>query len=590
MAPFGRLAQEANMATNVLLTGNETYTGNPPNADYIVTDNLSGTDTALSVGSNTLTLGNGIDQVTLGSGGSNTIVLGDASDTSNDTLMIGGASNTITVNGSGNNQVTTVGGINTITVGSGSNTIRLGEAVGGSPDTLTTAAGGNLVFVSAAAITGDTLNGAMTSGDGTTNRLVLTSAGTMSPAAVSGFASWQLANGGPNSLTLSEGNFVRLPGGRITITGGNSGNTINAAVLSAAHSVTIVGGAGTDVLTGGAGNDAFWFTTANLSNSDTITGGGGHNTLGIMQAGTVNAGGVSGVETIVLGNFGGTKSLTLHNANFTGTSGTITVAGGNDSNIVNASLVTNASDRVIFIGGNGTDTFTGGAGKDLFRFSAANLWNSETIKGGGRTDELSVTTAGTVHAGGVSGVETYVLADTGANVLSLTNANFANVMGGRIHVFGGAAGNTVDDSSVTGANQLVFTGGAGNDIIVAGSVTTMTGGGGANQFTFADIGTNGITDFAASASNKIVLRDSGFNLGVDEGLGTASLQHLAAGVFVANAGGTFTTTSQRFAYNTTTGALSYSASGSGSAGSAVAVLAGHPALAAGGAGQVFFTS
>ncbi len=470
------------MATKILLTGNETYTGG--NGDYIVTDNLSGTDTASSVGSNTLTLGNGIDQVTLGSGGSNTIVLGGASDTSSDTLRIGGASNTITVNGSGNNQVTTVGGINTITVGSGRNTIRLGEAVGGSPDTLTTAAGGNLVFVAAAAITGDTLTGAMTSGNGTTNRLVLTTAGTMSPAAVSGFASWKLANGGPNSLTLSEGNFARLPGGRITITGGNSGNTVNAAVLSTTHSVTIVGGIGTDALTGGAGND-------------------------------------------------------------------------------------------------------------VFKFSVGALANADTVKGGGGSDTLSMTTAGTVRVGGVRGVETYKLATgTNTNALALTNANFAGVSAATIHVLGGAAGNTVNDSAVTGTNHLVFTGGAGNDIIVAGSRTTMTGGAGANQFTFAHIGTNGITDFAASTGNKIVLRDSGFNLGADDGKGTGSLQHLAGSVFGANSTGKFTKADQRFAYNTTNGTLSYDKDGSGASfsASAVVVLSGHPALAAGLTGQVFFTA
>lgn len=142
-----------------------------------------------------------------GCGGSNTIVLGGASDTSSDTLMIGGASNTITVNGSGNNQVTTVGGINTITVGSSGNTITLGEAAGGSPDTLTTAAGGNTVFVSAAAIT--TLNGAMTSGDGTTNRLVLTAAGTMSPVKVSGLhpGNWRMAG-----RTVSPSRKATSPG------------------------------------------------------------------------------------------------------------------------------------------------------------------------------------------------------------------------------------------------------------------------------------------------------------------------------------------------------------------------------------------
>lgn len=274
----------------------------------------------------------------------------------------------------------------------------------------------------------------------------------------------------------------------ITVIDGNSGNTINAAILSPAHSVTIVGGAGTDVLTGGAGNDVFRFSTANLSNSDTINGGGGGNLLIMSNAGTVNASGVSGVEAIHLGN-SGANNLTLKNANFTGTSGMIWVYGRNGGNTVNASQVTAASDRAIFSGGAGADHFTGGAG---------------------------------------------------------------------------------------------------NDVFYAGGDTTMTGGAGANRFTFADIGTNGITDFAASAGNELVVRKSGFNLGTDESLANGTMQHFAASVFVANSTGTFTNAGQRFAYNTKTGGLSYSASGSGS-GSAVVVLAGAPTLAAGLTGHVFFT-
>jgi Ca2+-binding RTX toxin-like protein len=141
-----------------------------------------------------------------------------------------------------------------------------------------------------------------------------------------------------------------------------------------------------------------------------------------------------------------------------------------------------------------------------------------------------------------------------------------------------------------GGGTDTLTGGAGADIFFAGGKTKMTGHGGANRFTFADIGANTITDFAASASNMIVLRDSGFNLGIDEGLGTGSAKHLAASVFVANSTGSFTTTGQRFAYNKTTGALRYDKDGSGGSFSAstVVVLSGHPSLSAGTSGKIFF--
>ncbi len=59
------------------------------------------------------------------------------------------------------------------------------------------------------------------------------------------------------------------------------------------------------------------------------------------------------------------------------------------------------------VGGVGKDVFTGGAGNDIFEFTAASLAASDTVAGGPGTDQLVMTTAGTVLAGGVSGVETY---------------------------------------------------------------------------------------------------------------------------------------------------------------------------------------
>ena len=111
------------------------------------------------------------------------------------------------------------------------------------------------------------------------------------------------------------------------------------------------------------------------------------------------------------------NSLTLGNGNFTGVTGSvIRVNGGNAGNTVNAS---GAANRVIMVGGAGKDMFTGGAGSDIFMFTAATLAATDTVVGGGGNDYLDMTTAGTVAAGGVSGVEVYELANGAANSLSL---------------------------------------------------------------------------------------------------------------------------------------------------------------------------
>jgi hypothetical protein len=75
-------------------------------------------------------------------------------------------------------------------------------------------------------------------------------------------------------------------------------------------------------------------------------------------------------------------------------------------------------------------------------------------------------------------------------------------------------------------------------------------------------------------------------------LATAKPKHLSASVFVANLFGTFTTPGQRFAYSTLNGNLYYDPDGSGSkfARSVVATLSDRATLAAGGHGNLFFTS
>jgi hypothetical protein len=285
---------------------NFTYNGVPgfPDDNYIITD---------TGGANyTITLGNGTDQLTL-LNGNNTLTLGNGADQ----IVAAAGNNTITT-GNGNSNITVGNGNDTITVGTGSNTIVLGTGL----DTVSTGFGNNVVSVSGVTVSGDTLMGALTSGDGTTNQLVLTAAGTMSPVNVSGFASWQLANGGPNSLTLSEGNFAHLPGGRITVSDGNSGDTINASALSAAHSVTIDAGAGIENLTGGAGDDRFVFKPGNFD-GDTVDGGAGNNTLELAAggAGTLNGLGTNFVNigTVVL-DANATWAIGIGNpAAFTGT-------------------------------------------------------------------------------------------------------------------------------------------------------------------------------------------------------------------------------------------------------------------------------
>jgi Ca2+-binding RTX toxin-like protein len=333
----------------------------------------------------------------------------------------------------------------------------------------------------------------------------------------------------------------------------------------------VVGGSGSDTISGSsvaAGNSlVFEFSAANLSSADMLVGGAGANTLMLTTAGTVAATAfshVSGIGTIELAN--GTNDINLSNV-AAAPNKTETVVGGAGNDTINASIVAVGNSLIL----------DGGAGANTFVFGAANLTANDTISGGGASgDTLMFTTAGTIAATAfshVSGVGTIELAN-GTNDINLSNV--ASAPNRTETVVGGAGNDTINAAVVAAGNTVVFD---------AGGNTTMTGGAGSNEFAFSAAGTNTITNFGALATNEIALSNAGFALGLSGA--TATPKALPADLFVSNAAGAFTATTQRFAYGTANGELFYSASGATATEHLVATLSGHPALAA---SQLFFIS
>jgi hypothetical protein len=453
-------------------------------------------------------------------------------------------------------------------------------------DTVTGGAGGDtFTFTARALTTADTILGG-----GGRDSLVVTTAGTVGVAGVSGVETFRLAPTGTDRIALSNANFAGV-GGRITIVGGAKGNIVDATKLSAAHLVTFVGGPGKDIVTSGEGSDTFAFAAAALSGADRILGGNGRDRLLLTTAGVAGAGGVRGVETIDLFKTGA-DALALNNANFAGITGSaITVVCGNAGDIVDAAAVS-APHRVVIVGGGGADVLTGGNGNDVFDFTAANLTASDTVVGGAGIDRLVVTTSGAADVRGVAGVEVFELGGKGRNTLTLRNSNFTALRGTTITVNGGGGGNTISEASVAAADRVAINGGAGADTLIAGRHAAMKGGAGGDLFEFVTPGSravpdrNTIADFA-HRSDRIAFSDAGFALGLAGASGKPKA--LPARLFSVRADGTFNTGAQRFAYNTATGALLYDGDGNGAsqAPRLVATLAHHPALTL---GNLFFVS
>ena len=274
-------------ANNTLTLGDDDYVITGADGNNTLTLG-SGTDgLTLGNGNNTLTLANGTDTLNLGSG-NNTVTTGSGPDTifatsGNNVVTTGDGNETVTL-GNGFDQLTSGNGNSTIIVGDGdgdtilvglgANTITLGTGTG---DVVHTQSGQNVVSVAAASLAGDTIMGSISTADGASNELILSTAGDADPTTVTGFGIYDLSSAGPSGLTLTDANYTNVPDGNITVLDGSAGSTVDASALSAAHSVTAYAGSGTNVITGGAGDDFFY--GGGSGSTSTIDGGLGTNTM-----------------------------------------------------------------------------------------------------------------------------------------------------------------------------------------------------------------------------------------------------------------------------------------------------------------------
>jgi hypothetical protein len=119
------------------------------------------------------------------------------------------------------------------------------------------------------------------------------------------------------------------------------------------------------------------------------------------------------------------------------------------------------------------------------------------------------------------------------------------------------------------AERHGFTGGFENDTIYAGTGSgSFTAGSGSDTFVFikSNLPSQTLNNFQVSADDILVYgthSSGGFDLGsTDNALNPTTPTAIERGDFVANASGDFTSSSQRFAYDTSNGQLFYSATGS----------------------------
>jgi Ca2+-binding RTX toxin-like protein len=299
-----------------------------------------------------------------------------------------------------------------------------------------------------------------------------------------------------------------------------SGLAGNDQISGAAGSDTLDGGLGNDVLSGDDGNDLLLGGSGN----DVLVGGLGNDTLSGGNNNDTLQGG-DGSDTYLFNPNGGQDRI----ADASGDADVLSFGAGALASNTQVSRV--GDDLLVKFTGNAdqvlVENYFAGSLIEQFRFADGGTWSSTSIYA-----KVLVPTSGNDQITGYLGNE----------------------------LLQGLAGN---DS---------INGGAGNDTIDGGlGADLLTGGTGADRFVFntADALINGdtITDFT-SGTDKIALSKSIFDLAGDVGTSTnmAGLGGNGSGVF---------------AYNNSTGELSYDNDGAGAnTAVTVAILGNHPATLA----------
>ena len=308
-----------------------------------------------------------------------------------------------------------------------------------------------------------------------------------------------------NLSFIGSGNFI------------GTGNTLNNVITGGAGNDTLNGGTGNDTLNGGAG-------------ADVMAGGAGNDIYYVDNVGdAANEAAGAGTDTVRTTLLSETLGQNLENLTFIG-SGNFTGTGNTLNNVI-----TSGAGNDVLNGGAGADVMAGGAGNDIYYVD--NVGDAANEAAGAGTDT----------------VRTTLLSETlGQNLENLTFIGSGNFIG---------TGNTLNNVITGGAGNDTLNGGTGNDTLNGGAGNDgLAGGTGQDSFLFnqalnALTNVDNILDFSV-VDDTVLLSHLVFTA-----LGPVGT--LAAGEFFT--GATAGDAGDRIIYNSSTGALSYDADGTGSA-------------------------
>jgi Ca2+-binding RTX toxin-like protein len=336
-----------------------------------------------------------------------------------------------------------------------------------------------------------------------------------------------------DTILVPEGNFTTQDGA-ITIVG------------SGGEMLTMT--PGNNQLVGGAGNDVFVVSDSSVFGS--IDGGAGHNVIYFTDQ--------VAAHELIINPVGFSVATNIQEIDLVDPT---TFAPDDVSKIVSA---TTFATGLTFVGNNTTDEFFAGSGDDTFAFTSAQFaGKSDVINGGLGSDTLLLTdttapvTIADADLVNVISVETIKTATSGDISLTLGPNAFHDIFGAgeselTVDVATALGKLTLDASGLTdGSNTVtldVLLGTDGNDI--------LTGGPGENIYQFGappTAGNDQITNFT-SGKDAVAVSAAGFGGGLAVGEDVTS-------IFETSGNSTFTSTADRFHFDTANHGLYFSADG-----------------------------
>ncbi|MBE9107004.1 hypothetical protein IQ229_19345 [Nostoc cf. edaphicum LEGE 07299] len=361
------------------------------------------------------------------------------------------------------------------------------------------------------------------------------------------------------NLSSATGNIV------VNYTNSNAGTVSNGTTFSEIESINLTTGSGNDIINLGAAVDS---NVRSGSGQDTITTGAGNDYL-YGEAGNDTLNGGAGNDYL----YGGINDDYLDgnagNDNLYGEAGNDTLNGGDGNDILNSGT----GDDVLNGGLNNDTYFVDSASDSIFEDTNAGIDSvntSITWTLGNNLENLTLT--GTTAIDGTGNILNNTIAgNSGANNLFGNEGNDS------------LSGNSGNDLLDGGTGDDTMLGGSGNDVLIGNfgnDVLTLSTGADIFVLNSPNQGVDRITDFL-TVDDTLHVSAAGFGGGLTAGASIVADQILIGSGTVAA-----TSASQRFIYNTSTGALFFDADGNQTGSSAVqiATLSNKPLM------EVIFSS